>query len=90
MQAQRGFGDVFEIPRVGLSGNLALGWNPRWEISIIQSNQFFIHTDIKKFFGGSVLHHFYLWSSYFVRTKTDLGGDGIACKPGSPEMAMHR
>jgi hypothetical protein len=46
-----GFGDVFEIPRVGLSGELALGWNPPWDVSIVHSSKFFIHTNIKNSFG---------------------------------------
>uniref|UniRef100_A0A2N9GD61 Reverse transcriptase domain-containing protein n=1 Tax=Fagus sylvatica TaxID=28930 RepID=A0A2N9GD61_FAGSY len=41
-----GFEKNFEVPRVGLSGGLALGWNSPWEVSILVSNQFFIHTDI--------------------------------------------
>uniref|UniRef100_A0A2N9HBX7 Endonuclease/exonuclease/phosphatase domain-containing protein n=1 Tax=Fagus sylvatica TaxID=28930 RepID=A0A2N9HBX7_FAGSY len=46
------FDDCFEIPRVGLSGGLALGWNLPWEVSIGLHNQNFIQTDIKDQFGN--------------------------------------
>ena len=46
-----GFLDCFEIPRVGLSGGLALGWNPPWEATIVHSSHFFIHTHIKNHLG---------------------------------------
>jgi hypothetical protein len=46
-----GFSNCFEILIVGLSGGLALGWNPPWEATIVHSSHFFIHTHIKNHLG---------------------------------------
>lgn len=47
-----GYDFVFEVPRRGLSGGLALGWSQPWTVNITHSNSHFIHTEVKDQYGG--------------------------------------
>lgn len=46
-----GFMGSSEVPRVGLSGGLALGWTQDWHVSIIFQNSYFIHSEITNMQG---------------------------------------
>lgn len=50
-----GFWNGWEVPRVGLSGGLQLGWQPNQKLTIMHSSKHLIHANLLDYKGTPLL-----------------------------------
>lgn len=55
-----GFWNGWEVPRVGLSGGLQLGWQPNQKLTIMHSSKHLIHADLLDYKGTPLLITFFM------------------------------